>query len=259
LSRDGRRAACLSLDSIDVRAGTGTALAMHILDLDKDGVTARRRVEMKLLAPPDASGRYPVSAVARGLEFSADGSRLAIGLDAPAGGGVGRVLILDGAGIPIADLILDAPGLGAMNAVSWSRDGSWLAVGLERSRAAEGIADLVVARVDLPAAAGRPRGALRVLGPGSYPAVSPDGTRLAVVAPRDGLSDLALLDEAGAEVARFMRPAGKALHHPFWSADGRFLFYYSLASTGPLGLHEVTMLRCLDSRSRQVIDLARLS
>ena len=82
---------------------------------------------------------------------------------------------------------------------------------------------------------------------------------LTVVSPREGLSDLALLDDQGAEMTRFIRPAGKALNHPFWSGDGRFLYYYSLASTGPLGLVEVTILRVLDLRTRQVHDLARLS
>ncbi len=258
LSADGKRAACVAMQSIDVRDASGTDLAVHILELDKERVIAWRRIGMSALAPPGDSGRYPVAITAPGLAWSRDGSKLALGLATGPEAAAGRVILLDVLGAPLADLVVAWSGLGGMTSVSWSRDGTWLALGLARLDASGGAPAPVVAALDL-AAAGDGPGALRVIAPGGYPAVSPDGTRIAVVSPRDGLTDLAVLDDRGAEVTRFIRPAGKALHHPFWSSDGRFLYYYSLASTGPLGLLEITMLRCLDTRTRLVQDLVRLS
>lgn len=98
---------------------------------------------------------------------------------------------------------------------------------------------------------------LETIAPGASPAVSPQG-RIAIVDPKAGLWDFVLLGSDGEEIERFRRPAGRAPSRPFWSPDGRFLYYHSLAATGPLGLIEMTMLRCLDTRDGTVFDLVPL-
>lgn len=255
----GRRLLFLSVVDLDVRESTGRDLSLNILDLDGadpagSSIAAWRRIRLEKIAAPGPEDRQEIFTVAAAA-WSRDGSRIALGINRPASTGGDAILLLDAEGRPAMLYDLGGRDLCRVSSIAWTADGTALVFGAESE--AEGGGTLgVVLRLDLTDPG--PRAALVELGPGRYPAISPDGSRIAVVDDRAGQWDLLLLDMKGREIDRFVRPAGRALNRPQWSTDGRYLYYYSLASTGPLGLFEITMLRCLDTFSRRVFDLARL-
>ncbi len=215
-------------------------------------MTGWRQVRLEKIAPPGVSGRYEAFDVAA-LAWSADGERIALGMSRT--GTPDRVVLFDKAGTPLHAYDLGEWRFSRVGGISWFPDGRAIALGLEdpADESGRGLA----ARMTLEDGTGR-AGSIERIGPGAFPAVSPDGRRIAVVDYRDEMWDMVLLTPEGREVRRFARPAGRALNRPFWSPDGRYLYYYSLASTGPLGLIEISMLRCLDTRDSRVFDLVRL-
>ncbi|HKY33780.1 MAG TPA: hypothetical protein VJV23_14715 [Candidatus Polarisedimenticolia bacterium] len=242
----------LTLDELDVRDGTGIDPALNILELSGGGVAGRRRIRLAPLLPPGADGRIRPSRLP-GAAWSPDGASIALAARGEQEG-ADRILLFDRKGRPSGLFELEGIRLAPASGLAWDQEGDGLLLSAEGGEGQEG--DRIVRLCLEP---GARRGWISPLAPGRDPAPSPAGARLAVV--RDapgGPSDIVLLDGAGKEVERFQRPAGRALHHLFWSADGRYLYYHSLASTGPLGLIEVGMLRCLDTRTRKVFDLLRL-
>jgi hypothetical protein len=251
LTTDGTRLLFLGARDLDVRDATGRDLSLNIVDLDGARITQWRRVLLERLAAPGPGGRQEVSAAA-GAAWSPDGSLIAVGLNREAGAGGDAVAIFDARGTPTEVYLLSGRDLARVGSPSWQADGRSLLLGLSGDELDRGI----IARLH-PGGTGTDR-VLEDLGPGLYPALDPGGSRIAVVDDHEGQWDLVILSLEGAVIDRFSRPGGRSLSRPFWSADGRFLYYYSLASTGPLGLATVTVLRCLDTQTRQVFNLARL-
>ncbi|HEY3174578.1 MAG TPA: hypothetical protein VGK94_02325 [Candidatus Polarisedimenticolia bacterium] len=258
----GERLLFLSILDLDVIDSSGRDLSLNILDLDgRDpstaSITAWRQVGLEKIAPPGPKGGQEIFTAAAAA-WSRDGSRIALGLNRPASDGGDAILLLDADGTPSELYELGGRDLSRASSIAWTPGGVSLLFGAE-SEAGDERTIGVVMLLDL-AATGQRAGPARLteLGPGRYPSLSPDGSRIAVVDDRAGQWDLLVLDMRGHEIDRFVRPAGRGLNRPQWSADGRYLYYYSLASTGPLGLVEITMLRCLDTFSRRVFDLARL-
>ena len=247
----------LSVEDLDVRESTGRNLSLNVLTLESPAAPGARiaswqKARLEKIAPPGPNGRQEIFAVA-GAAWSRDGRRIALGLNRPAAEGGDAVMLFDDSAHPLLRAGLGGRDLARVSALSWSKDDASIVLGLEGEEDTPG----VVARLDLPAAPGaKPR--VVDLAPGRYPMLSPDGTRVAAVDEKGGQTSLVLLDTEGREMSRFERPAGRALSRPFWAPDGRYLYYYSLASTGPLGLVEITILRCLDTRTKQVYDLVRL-
>jgi len=164
-------------------------------------------------------------------------------------------MLFDAEARPLSQYDLGGRDLARVSSLSWANENTALVLGLEGEADSPG----VVSRLELPAAGAAGSGArLTDIAPGRFPALSPDGGRIVVVGEVNGQQSLVLLDMSGGMISRFERPAGRALTRPFWSPDGRYLYYYSLASTGPLGLVEITILRCFDIRTHQVYDLLRL-
>ena len=261
LSPAADRVAFLSVNDLDVRERTGRGLSLQILTLTHPAdpaaaVSGWRRSQLEKIAPPGPGGRQEIFTAAA-LAWSRDGSRIAIGLNRPPAAGGDAVLLLDSVGVPLLQYDLAPHDLAPVSSISWTPDSGAVLLGGQIDEGAD-TATGVILRLEF-GESGAARGAsITDVGTGRYPVISPDGTRIAVVVERSGTSDLLLLDMSGREVERFPRPAGRGLTRPQWSADGRYLYYYSLASTGPLGLVDITMLRCLDTRTRQVFDLARL-
>lgn len=258
LSRAADRVAFLSVEEIDMRERTGRGLSLQILTLARPGdprspVNGWLRIRLERFAPPGADGRLEIFTAA-GIAWSHDGTRVAVGLNRP----IGDAVVLFGAdGVPQAEYDIAPHDLAPVSSLSWTLDAGALLLGGQVDGGGDN-ATGVILRLE-PGRTGAARGAsVTAIGPGRYPAISPDGERIAIVDERSGTSDLVVLDMSGREVERFTRPAGRGLSRPQWSGDGTYLYYYSLASTGPLGLIDVTMLRCLDTRTRQVFDLARL-
>ncbi len=251
LTTDGTRLLFLGARDLDVRDSTGRDLSLNIVDLKGTRITQWRRVLLKRLVPPGPGGRQEVSAAA-GASWSQDGSRIAVGLNREATAGGDAVAIFDARGTPTNIYLLSGRDLARVGSPSWQADTRSLFLGLSGDEIDGGI----IARLD-PGGAGTDL-ALTDLGPGLYPALDPGGRRIAVVDDHQGQWDLVILSLEGAVMDRVTRPGGRGLSRPFWSADGRFLYYYSLASTGPLGLATVTVLRCLDTQTRQVFNLARV-
>lgn len=247
------RIAFLSVTDLDVRDSTGSDLSLNLLGIpgrSAAGVPAAvaRRVRLARIAPPAAPGGRQEVFTTAGLAWSPGGDRIALGLnrDGPPRGD--QVLVLDATGVPQTAYSLGGHELPRVGSFSWTPDGSAIILGLEDASDGGGL----VARLTLAPAG------LTMVGRGRYPALSPDGRSIAVVDDTSGQWDIVLLGADGAEMERFARPAGRALNRLLWSPDGRYLYYHSLASTGPLGLVEVGMLRCLDTRTREVFDLVRL-
>lgn len=256
----GRRILFLSIVDLEVRDSTGRDLALNILTLDAPlapgvGISSWRRIRLEKIAPPGADGRQEIFTVA-GAAWSRDGRRVALGLNRAATAGGDAVVLLDEEGRPLSEYDMPGSDLARVSAISWTNDGRSIILGLAGASDSEGM----VARLDLPSV-DPPRGAPTIvaLAPGRYPSLAPDGMRIATVVNRSGQSDIVLLGLDGKETARFERPAGRAPSTPFWSTSGRYLYYYSLGATGPLGLIDVNILRCLDTRTRQVFDLMRVS
>ena len=261
LSPAGDRVGFLSVNEIDVRERTGRGLSLQILTLacandPRAAVTHWRRIELSKFVQPGADGRLEIFA-AGALAWSRDGSRIAVGLNRPSAGGGDAVLLLDPDGNPLVQYDIAPHDLSPVSSISWTRDSGAVLLGGQINAGGDN-ATGVILRLDFGPAGGARGATITDVGPGRFPAVSPDGARIAIVDERSGKSDLVVLDMSGREVERFTRPAGRGLSRPEWSSDGRYLYYYSLASTGPLGLIDITMLRCLDTRTRQVFDLARL-
>jgi WD40 repeat protein len=256
VTADGKHVVFLSLLDLDVRDSTGRDLALNIVALEGTAVGGWRRVRLEKIAPPPAGGREEVFRAAA-LAWAPDGSLIAAALRGATSEGDDEVVLFGAGGDPMASYDLGKRRLTRVSSLSWSPDGASLILGLEGNGDAQEAG--LVGRLDR-SRAGRSglAPALAILAPGQFPALSPDGGRIAVVEAGEGGSDLVVLSASGAEIDRYRRPAGRAPNRLFWSADGRYLYYYSLASTGPLGLLEITMLRCLDTRNRRVFDLVRL-
>ena len=253
----GRRVLFLSVIDLEIRESTGRDLSLNILTLDRPAapggrVASWRKVRLEKIAPPGVDGRQEIFAVA-GAAWSHDGDRIALGLNRAREAGGDAVALFDSEGSATTVCGLAGRDLARVSAISWTNDDRALILGLE----GEGEPAGRVARLDLPTT-GQRAAAPVDLAPGRYPALSPDGSRIAVVAERSGQSDIVLLDLDGNETARYERPAGRAPSRPFWSAGGRYLYYYSLGATGPLGLIDIIILRCMDTRTQRVFDLIRL-
>ncbi len=248
LTRDGTRLLFLGLRDVDRNDASGTGLALHLIRLDEERIGEWRRIDLRAFAAP-RDGRQSVSTVADAA-WSADGTRIAIALDRDPE--EDAVLVMDAEGTPTTLYGLGEFAVGRHTAIAWAA-GDAMVLAIEAPES--GGPRLATIRT---AAGGRERTVLTGIGPGAWPAVSPGGDRIAFIASRPGEWDLVIADLEGTEIARHRRPAGRAGNRPFWSADGRFIYYHSLASTGPLGLVQVRTLRCLDTRGGRVFDLARI-
>ena len=257
LSPDGHRVLFVALAGLDPLQDRGSGLSLNLLDVAEGRVTLWRRTPLDGLIGEAAAGRLEASMIPAAA-WSPDASRIAIGVRRAGAGAADAVAVMDAAGLPLRVVELPERRLLAGSGFSWDGPDA-LILALEGGAAApddSGVSG-VLARLSLAGGGASP--ALDDLAGGANPAVSPDGTKVAIVESHAGsLPDIVLLDRAGAEVDRFTSPPGRALHHPFWSPDGRFIYYHSLASTGPLGLVQVGLLRCLDTRGGKVFDLARL-
>jgi hypothetical protein len=254
LDPTGSRVLFLSMSERDPRTGRGRSLSLHVLEIHDRTAAAWHRVRMERLlgGKPDD----PVeAAMIPGASWSPDGSGIALGLRRSERGLDDAVVVTDGQGEPRLLLELEGRRLFPGSGLAWARSADAVLVSLDWSSATAPAG--VIARVMLDPEARAAHG-MAEIGPGRDPAVSPDGTRLAVVDAASSAGDLVLLDMEGKQLDRFERPAGRGLNHLFWSPDGRYLYYYSLASTGPLGIVEIGLLRCLDTHARRVFDLVRL-
>ena len=254
LSPAGDRVLFLSMTGIDVRDSSGTDLTLNIVDLKGSKFEHWKRVRLEKILPPDEKGRQTVFDVAAAA-WSRDGARIALGLNRDRSGRRDAVLVLDASGGPQVSYGLTGYGLPNVGSISWYPSGDGLVLGVQTGQDEHGFPDVSVARLFLE---GNKAGELEVIGEGVDPSLSTGGDRIAVIDSQNGGWDIVLLDRDGEPVDRFLGPAGRALSRPFWSADDRYIYYHSLASTGPLGLIEVTVLRCLDTRGGQVFDLVRL-
>ena len=255
LSRDGRRLLFLSLSEVDVRNSTGHDLALNLLDLDDDDLIGWRRISLERIVPPDTGGRrdaFTVTAAA----WSRDASRIALSLDRPASKGGDYVLLMDALGAPVVAVSLQGRELLRAGSLSWTADSTGLLLGLQGQ--GEWKDQGVVALLTLPQSGAPALRAPADLAPGQLPALSPSGDLIAAADLEEGRADLVLMSTEGTERGRFTRPAGRAPSRIWWSADARYLYFCSLASTGPLGLRQVTLLRCLDTRTGEVHDLVNL-
>jgi len=129
-------------------------------------------------------------------------------------------------------------------AVVWSPDGQHLAVVCMTRGQDTGI--FVV-----PAEGGEPRPVAGPAGPlcAKHPAWSPDGSRLACVAERDGCFQVALWDRPSGDLYWLTDSEGDR-DHPAWSPDGSRLAW--VHSRGPVNWLEVADLSSGQVRSYQV-------
>ncbi len=251
LSEDRSRVLFIGALDLDVHDSTASRLQLNILDVDGERVERWRSIVLDRILPAGAGGRYEIFDIAAAA-WSLDGNRIALGLNLPRQHGGDAVMIFDAEGTPVSRIALGDRSLPRVGSIGWMGPES-LIVGLE----GKGGGQARVARLDVGAGA-ETTARLIDVAPGDYPAFAPSLDRIAAVESRDGQWDIVVRDPAGGEIDRYVRPAGRAPNRPFWSGDGRYLYYYSLASTGPLGIVEITMLRCLDTRSRRVYDLVWL-
>ncbi len=128
--------------------------------------------------------------------------------------------------------------------VVWSPDGQHLAVVCMTRGQDTGI--FVV-----PAEGGEPRPVAGPEGPlcAKHPAWSPDGSRLACVAERDGCFQVALWDRASGEIFWLTEGEGDR-DHPAWSPDGSRLAW--VHSRGPVNWLEVADMSSGQVRSYRV-------
>lgn len=251
LTREWDRVLFIGALDLHVHDSTSSQLQLNILHLEGERIDRWRSIILDRILPAGDGGRYEIFSVAAAA-WSLDASMIAMGLNLPEDQGGDVVMIFDADGVPVRRIDLGDRSLPRVGSIDWMGPGSLL-LGLEGEAGGPG----TVARLDLGSVPGStPR--LIDIGTGDYPALSPSMDRIAVVEQDNGQWDIVLLDRDGEEMDRYERPAGRALNRPYWSRDGRYLYYYSLASTGPLGIVEITILRCLDTRSRLVYDLVRL-
>jgi serine/threonine-protein kinase len=87
--------------------------------------------------------------------------------------------------------------------------------------------------------AGRPTGTIGLVGPYRNPALSPDGTRVAVerTDPQSGTQDIWLIDVARGVASRFTFDAHNDIY-PVWSPDGSRIAFGSDRDGGVFGLYE---------------------
>lgn len=256
---DGRHVLFLAVEDLNVRDRTGRNLSLNLLTMTGDVITQWRKVLFARLVPPGADGRQDILAAGAAAAWSSDASRIALGVSRAAGTSGCAAVIFDNEGHALSTHEISANLSVRIESLSWIGPGAGIILGLTSTSPGDASEPGRVVRLDWTSSEGQAGPARAIdLAAGSYPTLSPDGTRIAVVDERDGVTDLVLLSLKGEEQDRFSKPAGKAINHPFWSPDGRYIYYYSLASTGPLGLIEISMLRCLDTRTRQVFDLVRL-
>lgn len=254
VSPDARRLFFLSLIDVNRVDSTGRDLTLSIMDIEGGAVSRWLRVRLEKIVDSSADGRQAVAAIAA-ARWSPDGGRIALGVNRERDGAGDAVMIFDAEGKPLHSFDLGDWRLPRLGGISWSIDGQSLFVGLE------GGVDPVrgtIARLRLDPEEYFGISPLDVIGTGRQPTMSPDGKQIAVIEFHDGQWDIVLMDPEGRVIDRFDKPAGRALNRPFWSPDGRFLYFYSLASTGPLGLIQISILRCLDTREGRVFDLVRI-
>ncbi|MFQ5700599.1 MAG: TolB family protein [Acidobacteriota bacterium] len=254
LSPNSRHLLFLSLVDVNRGESTGRDLTLNVLELDGARVARWRRIRLEKLLDAGPDGRQEVSTIAA-AQWSPGGGKIALGVNRREAGAGDAMMIFDAEGHPLHVYDLGDWPLPRVGGISWSLDAKSLLVGLE---AGEDPARGIIARLRLDVRDYFGITPRDVIGVGRDPALSPDGKKIAVVDHHDGQWDIVMLDEEGRELDRFDKPAGRALNRPFWAPGGRFLYYYSLASTGPLGLIQVTMLRCFDTQSRRVFDLVRI-
>jgi hypothetical protein len=252
----GDRVLFVSMTGRDPRTGRGRSLALHVILLDGDRRGAWRRVRLdRMLGGDPGSAVEP--AMVPAAAWSPGGSRIALGLRREAHGATDALLVADAQGDPERLVDLAEARLLAGSGLAWSAGEDALLVSLATPEEGEGPAAGMITRVGLAGASAA--AGWDPIAKGRDPALSPDGRRLAVVdAAGSSTADIVLIDLEGRQIDRFERPAGRGLNHLFWSPDGRYLYYHSLASTGPLGIVEIGLLRCLDTRARRVYDLVRL-
>ena len=247
----GSRLLFLGATDLEVRDSTARALSLNILTLESTRFTAWRQIMLEKIAPPGPDGRQEIFAVAAAA-WSREGDRVALGLSRDTDHGGDAVAVFDARGGPVAVYSLGERELARVSSICWFAGGRSLILGMAGDDDVEGR----VARLDLPDPGGS--ATLVDLGVGQYPALEPGDGRLAVLDHSGGQWDMVLLSTDGEELQRYPGLAGRAPHLPYWSTTGRYLYYYSLASIGPLGLIEIRILRCLDTRSREIFDLVRL-
>ncbi len=251
LAADGHRMLFLGALDLDVRDSTARGLSLNILAMDGHRFTAWLQIMLDRFVPPRANGRQEVFDVAAAA-WSQDGERIALGLNRTPAAGGDALAVFDADGRPIALYSLGDRDLARVSSLCWMAGDRSLLLGLE----GDGEAGGTIARLDLPGSGAA--ATLVSLGAGRYPALEPGDGRLAVIDSRGGRWDMVLMSAEGVELDRYTALAGRAPHRPYWSRAGRYLYYYSLASIGPLGLIEISMLRCLDTHSREIFDLVRL-
>lgn len=241
---DANRLLFLSLLDLNPVDASGTHLTLEILDLEGDRITFWRHISLAKIVPAGAGGRYTLFSVPA-VAWSADGKNIALALrrEEPAGD---AVLLMDGEGNPTALIDIAPQRFSRGTSLSWDLEHESLFLGLQGSTPDDAGVVGVIGRKGL--------GPIHTVGPGAYPAVSSNG-RIAVVEPGD---TLALLGRDGERIDRLEGAEGRAKNRLFWSRDGRYLYYYALVPSGPLGMGQVTVLRCLDTRAGGVFDLVRL-
>lgn len=260
LDPSGRRLLFVSLDGRDPRSGKGRALVLHVVEVQAEGRRgAWRRTRLDRLVG-GSPGAAVEPAMVPAAAWSPQGDRIVLGLRREGLDTADALLMADAAGMPDRLLELEGARLLAGSGLSWTVDGTGVLAALVGPASGEAAPVAgVIARVEVPRDRGLAGVEWRAIASGSDPAAAPDGSRVAVVDTSGGSAgDIVLLDMQGRQVDRFERPAGRGLNHLFWSPDGRYLYYHSLASTGPLGIVEIGLLRCLDTRARRVFDLVRL-
>ncbi len=250
LAPRGRRLLFLSGAGLDPADSTARDLALNVFEIEDLRIASWRRALLTRLLPPDATGRQRVLAVA-GVDWSRDGERIALGLSRGPGENGDAVALFDAAGSPLAHIVLPGRRLGRGGSLAWLSDEALL-LGLEEEAEPSG----GLARLDLHDLRA-PR--LERLAAGRYPAVDHSGSRIAAIVEREGSWEVILMDPQGRPLRRIPRPAGRAPGRLWWAPDGRWLYFQSQAATGPLGLLNVEVLRCLDTGTGRVFDLVRLT
>ncbi|MGH9868442.1 MAG: TolB family protein [Candidatus Polarisedimenticolia bacterium] len=258
LAPDKRRVLFVSMSAMDPRTDKGGGLALNVLEIEDEEVRAWRRVLLDGILGGTGGAAMVEASMVPAAAWSPDSARIALALRRSARGQPDTVVVFDAEGTPRRSLDLQGRRLVAGSGLAWDGgEALLLAVEPPESGAQESAGPQIV-RLPLEAVS-RNLGGVQVVANGRDPAVSPDGSRLAVVESAYGkLPDIVLMDRDGHEVRRFEALPGRVLHHLFWSSDGRYLYYHSLASTGPLGIVEIGLLRCLDTTGGSVFDLVRL-
>jgi len=243
----GRADSLLFLSLLDLNPidASGTGLTLHILDLDGDRITFWRRISLAKIVPAGPDGRYTLFSVPAAA-WLPEGARIALAVrrEEPAGD---AVLLMDAEGGPTALIDIAPRRFSRGTSLSWDSISRVLYLGLAGPSPGE---PGVIGAIGL-----KDGERAQVVAPGSYPAVAPDG-RIAVV---DAGDELAVMGRGGGQAGRVEGAEGRAKNRLFWSRDGRYLYYYALVPSGPLGLGQVTVLRCLDTIGGAApFDLVRL-